>query len=899
MLGWIDIETNAIAFAKRWKDCEGNERQEAQSFEKDLMSVFGVDWLEGLHEYQVYDAEGKMGYIDYLLPGKILIEMKSKGESLIRAYNQGYDYAKCLKPEEYPELLLVSDFEYIQVTNLKSMKTFKKFKLNQLKKNIRMLGTLAGYNSEVTFKTDVEVNIDASYKMAKLHDALKDSGYVGEDLEQYLVRLLFCMFAEDTGIFEEKAFENYVMDSREDGSDLSARIVMLFETLNTSEQARMTTLPEELKRFRYINGRLFEKTLPTAYFDSKMRKTLIDCCDFDWSYISPAIFGAMFQGVMDEDRRREMGAHYTDEENIMKVIKPLFLNELWEEFEKSKSTKAELEAFHSKLSTLKFLDPACGCGNFLIITYRELRLLEFEVLKMLHDNKQMAIIDTFCKISIGQFYGLEYEEFPSYIAQVAMLLMKHQMDKLVSNYFGMNIIDFPIKETANIIHGNALQIDWEEVVSKDELSYILGNPPFLGSSYQNSQQKEDMSAIFGKKFKGIGKLDYVTAWYKKTAELIQYTSIKAAFVSTNSIVQGEQVPILWKPLFDEYSININFAYRPFIWTNEARGKASVHCVIVGFSYGINRKPKLIFDSNTTCESENINAYLVNAPDVFIESKTKPLLDIPKMTRGSSAFDDGNLILSEEEKNEIYLKDEESAKFIKPYIGAYEFINNKPRWCLWLHGVNPKEIQGKRWILERIKAVKEFRLKSKRPGTVKASETPSLFIEIKQPNENYILMPRVSSERRKYVPIGFLSKDIIASDAVLIIPGANLYHFGVLTSKVHMAWMRAVAGRLKSDYRYSANIVYNNFPWPEDISDKQKESIEKTAQEVLDARALYPESSLADLYDPLLMPSELIKAHNKLDKAVIDAYGGAGFKSEAERVADLMQRYERLTQKTTK
>lgn len=890
-LSWIDIEMNAIAFAKRWKDCEGNERQEAQSFEKDLMSVFGVDWLEGLHEYQVYDAEGKMGYIDYLLPGKILIEMKSKGESLIRAYNQGYDYAKCLKPEEYPELLLVSDFEYIQVTNLKSMKTFKKFKLNQLKKNIRMLGTLAGYTSEVTFKTDIEVNIDASYKMAKLHDALKDSGYVGEDLEQYLVRLLFCMFAEDTGIFEEKAFENYVMDSREDGSDLSARIMMLFETLNTSEQARMTTLPDELKRFRYINGRLFAKTLPTAYFDSKMRKTLIDCCDFDWSYISPAIFGAMFQGVMDEDRRREMGAHYTNEENIMKVIKPLFLDELWEEFERSKSTKAELEAFHNKLSTLKLLDPACGCGNFLIITYRELRLLEFEVLKMIYDNRQMAIIDTFCKISIEQFYGIEFEDFPSQIAGVAMLLMKHQMDKLVSNYFGMNIIDFPIKETANIVHGNALTLDWEEVVPRKHLSYILGNPPFVGAAMMSKGQKNEILEVFSTT-KSAGKLDYVSAWFLKSARYISGTKIRVAFVSTNSICQGEQVGILWQELINENHISIDFAYRTFVWSNEARGKAAVHCVIVGFSSFSSRK-KLIFEGDKVIKALNISPYLIEAPNIVVRSRKKPICDVPDMIRGNQPTDGGNLIIEKDELEDFLKKEPKAKPYVKKLMGSSEFINNRDRYCLWLVGVSPKELKEMPLVMERIQRVREMRESSTFAGTRKLADTPTLFRETNNP-DSFIVIPRVSSERRKYIPMGFLDKDTIATDAVHIIPNASLYHFGVLTSKVHMAWVRATAGRLKSDYRYSKEIVYNNFPWAMDVTEKQKEAIEKTAQNVLDARASYPESSLGDLYDPLAMPPELIKAHNKLDKAVIDAYGGAGFKSEAERVADLMQRYARLT-----
>lgn len=889
-LSWGDIETNAIAFAKRWKDCEGNEKQQAQSFEKDLMSVFGVDWLEGLHEYQVYDSEGKIGYIDYLLPGKILIEMKSKGESLVRAYNQGYDYTKCLKPDEYPELLLVADFDYIQVTNLKTMKTFNKFKLNQLKKNVRMLGTLAGYNSEVTFKTDIEVNIDASYKMAKLHDALKDSGYVGENLEQYLVRLLFCMFAEDTGIFEEKAFENYIMDSKEDGSDLSARIVMLFETLNTDEKDRMTTLPASLNRFRYINGRLFKKTLPTAYFDSKMRKTLIDCCDFDWSYISPAIFGAMFQGVMDDKRRREMGAHYTDEENIMKVIKPLFLDELWEEFEKSKSTEAELETFHKKLSKLKFLDPACGCGNFLIITYRELRLLEFEVLKMLYDNRQMTIIDTFCKISIESFYGIEYEEFPSYIAQVAMLLMKHQMDKLVSNYFGMNIIDFPIKETANIVHGNALRIDWEDVVSKDELNYILGNPPFVGYSLLNEEQKEDRSITF-KGFNNAGQLDYVACWYKKAFDIMQSSKIRAAFVSTNSICQGMQVAPLWEYAL-KTDISIQFAYTTFKWSNEAKGKASVHCVIVGFSYFSTHTDKFIEDpKGIRYKAKNINPYLIDGENIIIKKRSKPISMKNKCLSGNKAADSGFLILNQNEYAKLVKEEPLAKKYIKKYIGSKELLHDIPRYCLWLVDLFPDDLKDMPLIKARVEKVKDYRENAPKTGDAyKLRFRPSQFRDLNNP-KTALVIPLTSSENRDYIPMLWVDDSFIISNANLFVENADLYDFGVLTSNVHMAWMRVVGSKLKSDYRYSNTLVYNNFISPTPDT-KQKEKIKETAQNILNIRKLYSNYSLADMYNPLTMPTDLRKAHQNNDRAIWEAYGKAwNISSEQDCISHLMKLYQ--------
>jgi hypothetical protein len=883
-LNWDEIETNAIAFARRWKDSVGDERQEANTFEKDFVSVFGVDWHEGLHEYQIRDMQGKIGYIDYLLPCKILIEMKSKGESLIRAYNQGYDYLKCLKPEEYPELLMVSDFDYIQVTNLRTMQSFKKFKINQLKNHIRMFGTLAGYNSEVTFKTDIEVNTDASYKMAKLHDRLKESGYVGQDLEQYLVRILFCLFAEDTGIFDEKAFEDYIKNSKIDGTDLSARMMLLFDTLNTDKAIRMKTLPEELKKFRYINGGLFAKQLPPAYFDTKMRQTIIECCDFDWSYISPAIFGAMFQGVMDEKQRRKMGAHYTSEENILKLIKPLFLDDLWEEFESKKSSVDELKEFHIKLSKITILDPACGCGNFLIITYRELRLLEFELLKMLIDNKQTKIIDTICKISIEQFYGIEYEEFPCQIAQVGMLLMKHQMDKEVSNYFGMNFIDFPIRENANIIHGNSLRIDWEDVVSKFELSYIIGNPPFLGFTYMNQEQKEDMSLYTKSK-----SLDYVTGWYLKASEYIKSTNIKVAYVSTNSITQGEPVDILWNELLNKYKIDIIFAYRTFIWNNNAKGKAAVHCVIIGFQYGKYLKDKYLFDGDNKVIASNINPYLVDAPNIIVKSRNKPISDLPEMHYGNKIIDDGNLIIENEEYKDFLIKEPQAEKYIKKFVGSKEFINNLERYILDLQDVTPSELKKCPEITKRVNAVRKFRLNSPAESIRKKADSPTLFGQITRSDTSYIIVPCVSSEKRKYVPIGFVNNNVVASNAVQIIPNATLYHFGLLTSNVHMAWMRAVCGRLKSDYRYGKDVVYNTFPCPQ-ANEKQKVTISLMAQKVLEVREQFSDCTLAELYNPIYMPSDLLKAHQNLDREVCRAYGTI-WKTEMECVSDLMKLYQ--------
>lgn len=893
MLNWSEIEDRAVLFSKRWKNCDGNERQQAQTYEKDFMYVFGVDWHEGLHEYSVRDLEGREGLIDYLLPGKIIIEMKSKGESLIKAYNQCYDYVKCLKPEEYPELLMVSDFEYIQVTNLKTMQTFNKFKISTLSKHIRMFACLAEYDFKIEFKEDIEVNIKASYKMAKLHDALKEHGYKGKDLEQYLVRLLFCLFAEDTGIFEQGDFEDYIRNSKEDGSDLSARIMSLFSILNIPEDKRMYNTPKELNRFRYINGGLFANFLPPAFFDEKMRKLLLECCDFDWSYISPAIFGAMFQGVMDKEKRREMGAHYTSEENILKLIEPLFLSDLKYEFEKSKNTKKELEIFHDKLANLKFLDPACGCGNFLIITYRELRLLEFEVLKMIYgiyNEKQLGMIPFICKVSINQFYGIESEEFPSQIAQVGLLLMKHQMDRKISNYFGMNIIDFPIKESGNIVHGNALQIDWENIVKKYDLNYIIGNPPFKGKKEQTIQQKQDMKYIF-KDCKNYGILDYVTAWYKKSIEYIQLTSIKCAFVSTNSISQGEQASVLWEYLYRNYKISINFAYRTFCWKNEAKGNAAVHCVIIGFSNNdCYKKNKIIYDEcGKPSLASNINQYLIDGPTVFVKSRSNQISGELEISYGSMPIDNGNLILSEEEKNRFITTEPITKKFIKPYIGGKELINNKHRWCLWLKDISPKEIHSSKMTIKRIQMCKDYRLQSNRKQTKELADQPHLFGEIRQPLCDMLVIPKVSSQSRKYIPMDFVKSDIIVNGSALIIPDATLYHFGVLTSNVHMAWLKTVGGRMKSDYQYSSNIVYNNFPWPS-VNDKQKNKISECAKKILEIRKNYKNNSLADLYNSFCMPKELVKAHKHLDKEVCKAYGIVWGKEE-DCVADLMKMYK--------
>ena len=892
MLTWTEIETRAIAFQNTWKKTNGDERQDAQTFEKDFMNIFGVDFRDGFHEYQLRLNDGSIGYIDYFLPAKIVIEMKSKGKSLAKAYTQAMDYVHALKPEEQPELVMVCDFDKIELHNLKRDIHYKPFKVSQLKSHIRIFGLLAGYEDKFEEKNEIELNTTASYKMAKLHDLLKEYGYEEHALEIYLVRLLFCLFADDTGIFEKDSFEEYVKASAEDGSDLAMRMMMLFNILDTPSEKRMKNLSTELNRFRYINGNLFTETLPPAIFDGKMRELLIECCEFDWSKISPAIFGAMFQGVMDQQKRRELGAHYTSEENIMKVIKPLFLDDLYREFEQSKSTKKELEAFHQKISSLKFLDPACGSGNFLILTYQKLRELEFEILKFLKSTAQLSLFDISSKVHINQFYGIEYEPFASEIAKISLLLMKHLMDRKVSNYFGQNLIDFPIKENANIVNGNALRIEWEDV------DYILGNPPYIGGMYQTEEQKKDIKDLMGH-LTGYGELDYITCWFYKASLLINKNNkIKCAFVSTNSICQGQQVLVFWKELIENQKVKILFAYQTFVWNNEAKGKAKVHCIIVCIGKNQEFKDKDLFlNIGERLKVENINGYLLNGKDIFINSQKKPISFKSEIKFGSMPRDGGFFILTTEEKEELEKLYPICKPWIRKYIGAKEFIERTNRWVLWLKGVGISDIRKCPKIIERIENVRKFREASKASGTRKYASTPTIFCQIAQPEiGNYIAVPRVTSEKREYIPIGFMDSSIIASDLIFIIPEASLIEFSLLTSSTHMKWVKTVAGRMKSDYRYAKDIVYNTFPIP-NLDDKTREKLEKTGQKILDIREKYPSYSYADLYDPLFMPADLRKAHQENDRAVWEAYGKKWeLGNEEECVAYLMKLYKDLVEK---
>lgn len=749
------------------------------------------------------------------------------------------------------------------------------------------------------FKEQDPVNIKAAEMMGKLHDKLEESGYEGHHLEVFLVRLLFCLFADDTAIFEKDTFKHFIeIKTSEDGSNLGALIAQFFQVLNTPKQNRLKNLDEDLNTFPYINGNLFEEQLPIAAFDFKMREILLECSSLDWGNISPAIFGSLFQSVMNPEERRNLGAHYTSEKNILKVIKPLFLDQLHEEFEKIKDNKNKLKEFHQKLGSFKFLDPACGCGNFLIITYRELRLLELDVLKNLYGNQQALGIDQIMLVDVDQFYGIEIDEFASRIAEVAMWLIDHQMNLAVSEAFGTYVSRLPLRKSATIIQGNALQIDWNEAIPFTSCSFIIGNPPFVGSKLLDSNQRDDMSKIFhGVKNGKI--LDYVCAWYLKAGKYIQQTKIKTAFVSTNSITQGEQVGVLWREMIEKFKIKIHFAHRTFKWSNEARGKAAVYCVIIGYGNHDTKNKKIFSYSKVDSEpteilAKNINPYLTDANDLIIDRKSDPICNVPKMSFGNMPLDGGNLIIEDAEKKDFLLKEPSVKPYVLPLISAREFLHNKKRWCLWLENINPTELKSMPLVMKRVEAVKEFRLSSKASSTQKHALTPSLFRDRQNPS-SYILIPSTSSENRKYIPMGFFTKNSIASNSCHIVPDGDLFHFGVLMSKMHMAWVKYTCGRLESRFRYSKDIVYNNYPWPLDPSDKHKKTVETKAQQVLDVREEFKDSSLADLYDPIAMPPRLIKAHQELDKAVDICYRPQSFVSEANRIEFLFDLYAKYTE----
>ena len=944
-LSWNEINKRAIEFSTEWKDTDC-ERAEAKSFWDSFFNVFGISRKRlASFEKPVKLLGEKHGLIDLFWKGTLLVEHKSKGKDLNKAYSQALDYFSGLKEYELPKYVLVSDFERFRLYDLEESSEIE-FNLIDLSKNIHLFGFIAGYRKQ-TYKDEDPVNIKAAELMGKLHDKLLKSGYSGHSLEVLLVRILFCLFADDTGIFEKGVFTEFIEQVSVDGSDTGSKLANLFQVLNTPESKRHNTLDERLSQFRYINGKLFEEPLPLASFDSGMRNSLLECCYFDWSLISPAIFGSLFQSVMDPEKRRNIGAHYTSEKNILKVIKPLFLDELQSEFDGISNVKTKLRVFHDKIASLKFFDPACGCGNFLVITYRELRLLEIEILKVLHKYGDILDIKYFSKIDVDSFYGIEIEEFPARIAEVAMWLMDHQMNIKLSEAVGDYFVRLPLQKSANIANANALRIDWNimmhgnyydvsanvvnvgivreprehydtinvlakklNVVEEREIQdrqnqhgikfdYILGNPPFIGKHLRNPQQNADMDSVF-QDMKNYKSLDYVTCWYLKAAQYIQNTKTKVAFVSTNSISQGEQPGILWNELFGKYHVKIHFGHRTFRWNNEAKGMAHVYVVIIGFAnYDTDRKHIYYYDKPDSeaheIEAKNISPYLVDMPDFVIASCRNPICKTPAMLKGCQPTDDGNLIFTNAEKNDFLKIEPDAKRFFRQLVSAKEYLNNEKRWCLWLEGAKPEDLRNMSHVMERIQKVRQFRLSSSRPQTLKSADMPALFSEIRQPLSNYILIPRVTSENRKYVPFSFFSPDYIVHDTCTCVPNATLYHFGVLSSEMHMIWMKYVCGRLKGDFRYSNDIVYNNFPWPEKPSEKNSKAVEQAAIKIIDTRKEFFDSSLADLYDPLSMPPSLVKAHNELDKSVDLCYRPQSFPDEMKRIEYLFDLYKKYTE----
>ena len=907
-LSWNEIQDRAVEFVSAWSDPAkiSSERGDAQSFWSDFLSVYGIDRRRygAFFEYAIKKGSGMQGFIDMFWPGKLLTEQKAPGRDLQKAQAQAWEYLATMPDHDLPQAIVVSDFLQFYVTN-----TFTReqavFALQDFPKHVKLFGFLIEQQSKNIAEED-PVNIKAAEAMAKLHNQLRDDNYTGHDLELLLVRLVFCMFADDSGIFEHGQLRDYIANrTNADGSDLGGRLVDVFQTLNTPKNQRQHSLDEDLARLEYVNGGLFASAIRTPHFTATMRKDLLKAMELDWSKVSPAIFGSMFQGVMDAKERRNLGAHYTSEKNILRVIKPLFLDDLYAEFAAivHSSTKRadKLRAFQDKLAGLKFLDPACGSGNFLVITYRELRKLEHKVVQQINKANKKADVNTMdwlaasehgqLKVNVDQMYGIEIEEFPSLIAQTALWLTDQQMNMEFSGLSGKTFKRLPLTKSATIMNANALTTDWNDVIAAKDLDYILGNPPFIGSKMMTAAMRSELLAQFVG-VQGAGVLDFVTAWYAKAAELMdQNHRIQTALVSTNSIIQGEQVPVLWRYLFGR-GIYINFLHQTFKWSNDARGNAAVYCTIVGFAK-FNKTEKRIFEyadikgDSSEIPAVNINAYGIDAPSIIIERHSKPICDIPPMVEGITALDQsGNLRMTEQEKNALLQQEPMAGKWIRPWITGQSLLNNEKLYCLWLVGIDPSELRAMPSVLERVERVRDERLQSSYSS--KFAYRSHTFRETEIANQ-YIVFPKTSSENREYIPLAFV-RGAVTSNTCLITPDATLYHFGILTSQMHMAWMRAVAGRLESRYRYSKDIVYNNFIWPE-VTDDQKAQIEQLAQAVLDARAEFPNSSLADLYDPLTMPPALSKAHKSLDRAVDKLYSKSGFTSDPARVAHLFEQYK--------
>ena len=918
----------AKEFAKMWAG-KGDEKQDTHRFWIGfLQKILGV---ENADEHIKFEKPVKYKnhttYIDAYIPEtKVLIEQKSLGLDLdkkeprhgemLTPFEQAEQYSQKLIRSEKARYIIVSNFETFRIHDLDKLgyeSNYEEIKLCELEKECHRFGFIIDKNKQM-LQREMEISLKAGELVGKMYDAIKkqyknpDAPETLKSLNVLCVRLVFCLYAEDAGIFgTHEMFGQYL--AKFPASEVRKKLIELFEVLDTKREDRDPYMDDDLAAFPYVNGGLFaKKNIEIPRFNEEIVDILINkaSAGFDWADISPTIFGAVFESTLNPETRRSGGMHYTSIENIHKVIDPLFLNDLTAELETILDVKQinvrtrKLEEFRNKLAGLTFLDPACGSGNFLTQTYLNLRQLENKALKeiikgetRMEGQTTMSAVNP-VKMSIGQFYGIEINDFAVSVAKTALWIAESQMLHETEIIMEQSLDFLPLKSYANIIEGNALRIDWESVVPKDNLNYIMGNPPFVGGMYMDKVQKSEIMHIFND-VKGAGEMDYVCAWYKKAADIIKGKDVKVAFVSTNSICQGQQVITFWKYLFDNYNIDIDFAYDTFVWNNESNDQARVHCVIVGFSRKAGKTQKKLFDSDNELKiCKNISPYLTDSPSIFIESRSVPLCRVSPIRFGSMPRDGGGFVLSEDQRLELIKKEPLAEKWIRPYVGAIEFLNNKKRYCLWLVGASPAEIKSCPTVLKRIDAIREFRASSKAAGTRKFAETPTLFCQIAQPDTDYIIVPKTSSGKRKYIPLGFMDKNTIASDLVFLIPNGTLYEFGVLCSNVHNAWMRTVAGRLKSDYRYSKDIVYNNFPWCSPTAE-QKAKIEQTAQAILDARALYPDCSLADLYDELTMPQELRKAHQANDKAVMQAYGFKPDMPESEIVAELMKMYQKLTE----
>ena len=912
-LSWNEVRARAAVFAREWRDA-AYEKGETQSFYNEFFEVFGVRRRTvARYEEHVARLDDRSGFIDLFWPGVLIVEQKSAGRDLARAYEQAGSYFDALPERDRPRYILVSDFQTFELRNLDERETVA-FPLADLPAHVEAFGFVLGVRRRA-FRDQDPANVEAAELVGRLHDALDETGYRGHDLERFLVRIVFCLFADDTGIFEPRdVFLDFIETrTREDGADLGPMLAQLFQILDTPEDARAAALDEDLARFPYVDGDLFREPIRIPSFTGDMRARLLDACRFDWSDISPAIFGALFQSVMEPAERRAQGAHYTTEKNILKVIEPLFLDGLRAEFRRLKARRdgrrrPDLLRFQQKLAGLAFLDPACGCGNFLIIAYRELRLLEIDVLKEVYDAGQFdALADTLSLIDVDRFHGIEIGEFPARIAEAALWMMDHIMNVRLGLEFGRTYARIPLAKAPHIAVGNALDMDWRGFLPPEDCSFVFGNPPFVGHQWRTKPQQEDMARIWGRKGQ-VNRLDYVTCWFHKAARYAAANrSMEIAFVSTNSISQGEQCGILWPTVFAQ-DLSIRFAHRTFQWNSEARGQAAVHCVIVGLTFAREGGRRIYEYDDVRGEPHasdvaRINGYLIDGPQYAVPARSAPPEGRLTMRKGSQPTDgarvrkpDGgyvrssNLILDSRDREELLAADPNCGKWLKPYVGGNELISGQWRWCLWLKDAEPSELKASKPIMGRLERVRAGRLRSPTVSVREYADYPTLFTQDRQPDTDYLAVPEVSSETRNYIPIAMLPPTVIASNKLQIVPGAPIHYFGLLTSAMHMAWMRTVAGRLESRYSYSPS-VYNSFPWPE-TTDAQRMRVEELSQAVLDARAMFPDSSLDALYDPDTMPPALRRAHDALDRAVDRLYRRAPFASERERVEHLFALYEK-------